>query len=154
MSQQRVIADPAVSVGDIIDVLQKYFRLKGSRDILALLKPMMLQTWKTAPSLQIMCSFCDFYALVFEKSRNGLMSHKKWQQAILATHAIDPCLFTPKILGMEAAVLAAIIRIGASKYRCVKTSDRALQILLQKAFIRKPNSFCSSATQHTTSPHS
>jgi hypothetical protein len=98
-----------------------------------LLKPLGYQTLKTAPNLKLLVMFADLFCLIFKLVPNTMTYHSALVIAVLERHVSSPCLFSPKILSLEAGWVARTIRIGAAKYRVLAEDVRALQVVLRQA---------------------
>ena len=115
------------------EVLDSWMQAKGSRDLKNLLKPLGHQSLKTVPNLELLVMFVDLCCLIFKLISNTLAHHSALVIAVLERHVSSPCLFSPKVLSLEAGWVARTIRIGAAKYRTLAEDARALQVVPRKA---------------------
>ena len=141
MSQpRRAKADPSVAMNLYKDVLDSYMSRHGSRDLKKLSIEMGNDSWKSAPKVQVLIHYEDFFIDVFTRiAPTGMLCHTKLTSAILACHAEKACLFSVSVLKVEAAVMSQMIRISASKWRTVKAIWQDNTSIYKQAIINLGN---------------
>ncbi len=133
-SKSRLLADPDVSVSDLMVWLEGHMTAKGTRDIKGSVDIIERTcSWKSAPRLDMFLGSATLYKGLFEKVRNTIVPHVKLTAAVLACHQRAACIFGDRAPSVEAALISLIIRQGASKWRHVKSNEMARRILLTRA---------------------
>ena len=79
--------------------------------------------------------FADLYRSFFTVCSNTIIPHKKLVTAIVAVHHGKPCLFTPNLVLIEAAVISQTIRIGASKWRQMAQFEQYRRVIMDKVIM-------------------
>ncbi len=129
----RLVCSRAVAAADYMQCLEQFMQREGSRDLKALLASMEKEvSWKSAPRLSILCRYSDLYRSLFVEAPNTILSHSKLTAAIMGCHRERPCLFSHRAVSLEAAALSVAVRMGASKWRDLKKSDAARQVVMGK----------------------
>ena len=120
----RLVIDPGLTSMHLQQVLSCYMQAHGTRDLRSLLIGIEQEiTWKCAPRLQFLIAYHDLYMALFARARNTVVSHAQLVRSMLALHQEMPCLFTSRVLQVEAGLLSTAIRAGCAKWRALK-ADR------------------------------
>ena len=149
----RLVAGPGLTSMHLQQVLSGYMQAHRTRDLRSLLIGIEQDiTWKCAPKLEFLVAYHDLYRALFARARNKVLSHARVVRSMLALHQETPCLFTSRVLQVEAGLLSTAIRAGCAKWRAVKAdrgcylriSGKVVHLHIVTQVVRKSSCACTS----------
>ena len=131
--RRRLVGDKMGSAADIHGALQRFFDLRGSRDLCGLLHDLDEHlSWKGAPKFEAMIKTLDFFGLMFDLFPNTVIPHAKLKAAIEGAHFNSVCIMSDLVFKLAVNRVAMAIRIGAAKWREVRACQDTKRIFLTK----------------------
>lgn len=136
MAFRRLTAPKDIQTSDLEGVLERYFTMKGNRDLSALLSNLHENTtWKNAPKPSCLAGYSPLYAMLVALTPPGILPSKKLSLAIMACHKSRPVNFSGKELSVFADDMSGVLRAGFGKYRSLVSDGEAHRRCFSKVFV-------------------
>lgn len=114
----RRIAPKELNVFDLEGILERWFTMRNSRDLDALLHQLKQHvTWKNAARASVLAEYCDLFMMFATVTPQGVLPAKKLSLAITACHNRRAVNFSSKDTAIFADDLSGLLRAGMSKFR-------------------------------------
>jgi hypothetical protein len=138
MVLHRLTAPKEIQTCDPEGVLERYFTMKGNRDLNALLSNLHENTtWKNAPKASCLASYSPLYAMFVALSPQGLLPAKKLSLAIMACPKSRPVNFSGKELTVFADDMPGVLRASFAKFRSLASDGEAHRRCFSKVFVHQ-----------------
>ena len=124
----RLVFDRTVIVGQLQLVVSNFLENRPTRDLNALVQPIMAsRTWKTSPTktMKSLYDLADLFRAFLFLCPNSAVPRKNLIGAIEAVHVEKPCMFVKRSPDQWAISISDAIRISFSKIKELK-DDPAL----------------------------
>jgi len=131
---KRRTAPKELNVYDLEGILERWFTMRNSRDLDALLHQMKQNvTWKNTARASVLAAYCDLFMLFAVVSPQGVLPAKKLALAIAACHQRRPVNFSAKDTSVFADESSGLLRAGMSKFRDIALEPETRRRCFAKA---------------------
>ena len=122
--KQRLVADPCIGVGDLLQCVEAFLDEAGDNGLQAHLQPPANMNWKTAPNPAWLCRLSNLWRKYLALAPNAVIPSKKHRLALEKLQERRSGVNTGKKNQQDfAEACDEWIRIGLSHLRFLKQSD-------------------------------
>ena len=122
--QTRRRCSQDIGLADMEKTLENFMDCEGTRDLVALLRPLKASTtWKSAPRPVLLARFSFLASGFLQKAPHARISGPLLVNALTKCHRKQPCIFAEKV-DTTILELSGVIRAHLTKYWDVKTDDK------------------------------
>ena len=129
-AKPRQVADPSVTVGDLMEPLESFLETTGDKNVMKHLQPPPNTSWKTSTWLAGLATLFEDYLKV---APNAIISSKKHKTAIIRLEEKHRINFSKKNTDEFADLIDDFIRMGLSHLRALKQQPEKKEQAFRRA---------------------
>ena len=123
-SKGRMVADPSIGVGDLMEPLKALVKRTNDKDLLTYLKPPFGAGWKSAVPVDWLCSHSKLFADYLGLAKNSILSSKKHKNALEKIDEEEGIIKGKKLREDGIELIDDWLRMGLSHLRqCRQVED-------------------------------
>ena len=128
----RRAASPLISVGKLVEVLERWFEMRGTRDVTQLLSQIATGlSWKSRPKAAPLSSISDLLEMLADLAPNGALPPSKLATALRMAHGNKAVNYTGTALEQWADNTGGLIRMAFGKMPLLLEDPQRTRTLTQ-----------------------
>ena len=131
--KQRLVADPAVGVSDLMGPIETLIQTKDDRNVMKLIAPPPNVKWKSGTPVSWMAALAPLFRSYALIAPNSIISSKKHKQALVRIEEKERINFGKKSISDFSDAVDDIVRMGLQHYRHLKQRPEMKERAFRKA---------------------
>ena len=132
-AKPRQVADPSVTVGDLMEPLESFLETTGEKNVMKHLQPPPNTSWKTSTPITWLAGLATLFEDYLKVAPNAIISSKKHKTAIIRLEEKHRINFSKKNTDEFADLIDDFIRMGLSHLRSLKQQPEKKEQAFRRA---------------------